>query len=68
VTRTLPLEIYLQRETDADAAVALSLVLVAVAVTVVGLTYRRPGQQGRRSAQPAGAEAAARADQHEGAR
>jgi hypothetical protein len=41
---------------------------VAVAVTVVGLTYRRPGQQGRRSAQPAGAEAAARADQHEGAR
>ena len=38
VTRTLPLEIYLQRETDADAAVALSLVLVAVAVLVVGLT------------------------------
>ncbi|WP_353713228.1 ABC transporter permease [Arthrobacter sp. K5] len=42
VTRTLPLEIYLQRETDADAAVALSLVLVAVAVAVVGLSYRRP--------------------------
>jgi molybdate transport system permease protein len=41
VTRTLPLEIYLQRETDPDAAVALSLVLVAVAVTVVGLSYRR---------------------------
>ncbi|WP_066298176.1 ABC transporter permease [Arthrobacter luteolus] len=40
VTRTLPLEIYLQRETDADAAVALSLVLVAVAVIVVGLSYR----------------------------
>ncbi|NQD87487.1 molybdate ABC transporter permease subunit [Paenarthrobacter sp. CM16] len=39
VTRTLPLEIYLQRETDADAAVALSLVLVAVAVAVVGLSY-----------------------------
>ncbi|MDR6506865.1 ABC transporter permease [Arthrobacter oryzae] len=49
VTRTLPLEIYLQRETDADAAVALSLVLVAVAVTVVGLTYRRPGASARRS-------------------
>ncbi|MCY1228351.1 NifC-like ABC-type porter [compost metagenome] len=49
VTRTLPLEIYLQRETDADAAVALSLVLVAVAVTVVGLTYRRPAQQSQRS-------------------
>ena len=35
VTRTLPLEIYLQRETDADAAVALSLVLVVVALVVV---------------------------------
>jgi molybdate transport system permease protein len=42
VTRTLPLEIYLQRETDADAAVALSLVLVAVAVTVVALSFRGP--------------------------
>jgi molybdate transport system permease protein len=37
VTRTLPLEIYLQRETDPQAAVALSLVLVMVAVIVVGL-------------------------------
>ncbi|KAA0022381.1 ABC transporter permease [Antrihabitans cavernicola] len=35
VTRTLPLEIYLQRETDADAAVALSLVLVVVAVVII---------------------------------
>ncbi len=35
VTRTLPLEIYLQRETDADAAVALSLLLIAVAALVV---------------------------------
>lgn len=43
VTRTLPLEIYLQRETDPDAAVALSLVLVVVAVAVVALAYRRPG-------------------------
>jgi molybdate transport system permease protein len=42
VTRTLPLEIYLQRETDADAAVALSLVLVAVAVIVVALSYGNP--------------------------
>ena len=40
VTRTLPLEIYLQRESDADAAVALSLVLVAVAVAVVSLSFR----------------------------
>lgn len=47
VTRTLPLEIYLQRETDADAAVALSLVLVAVAAAVVGLSYgRRPSNTG----------------------
>jgi molybdate transport system permease protein len=43
VTRTLPLEIYLQRETDADAAVALSLVLVVVAVVVVTLVHRRTG-------------------------
>lgn len=35
VTRTLPLEIYLQRETDADAAVALSLLLIAVAAIIV---------------------------------
>ncbi|MCV7279076.1 molybdate ABC transporter permease subunit [Mycolicibacterium flavescens] len=42
VTRTLPLEIYLQREADPDAAVALSLLLVVVAaVVVVGLGSRR---------------------------
>jgi molybdate transport system permease protein len=35
VTRTLPLEIYLQRVSDPDAAVALSLLLVAVAALVV---------------------------------
>lgn len=43
VTRTLPLEIYLQRETDADAAVALSLVLVVVAVVVIGFARRGRG-------------------------
>ncbi|MEI2786487.1 MAG: ABC transporter permease [Candidatus Nanopelagicales bacterium] len=43
VTRTLPLEIYLQRETDPDAAVALSLLLVVVAVAVIGLATRRIG-------------------------
>lgn len=32
VTRTLPLEIYLQREVDPDAAVAMSLLLVVVAL------------------------------------
>ncbi len=41
VTRTLPLEIYLQREADADAAIALSLVLVVVAVLVIGLARGR---------------------------
>ena len=40
VTRTLPLEIYLQRETDPDAAVALSLVLVVVAIVVVALAHQ----------------------------
>ena len=35
VTRTLPLEIYLQREDNPQAAVALSLVLVAVAIVIV---------------------------------
>lgn len=42
VTRTLPLEIYLQRETDPDAAVALSFLLIAVALVVVLLAYRTP--------------------------
>jgi len=42
-TRTLPLEIYLQRETSPDTAVALSLVLVVVAVLVVGLAHRTAG-------------------------
>jgi molybdate transport system permease protein len=50
VTRTLPLEIYLQRETDPDAAVALSLVLVVVAVVVVAAAHRagRSGGAGLR--------------------
>jgi len=42
-TRTLPLEIYLRRETDADAAVALSLVLVLVAVVVIGFARQGRG-------------------------
>lgn len=41
VTRTLPLEVYLQRETDPEAAVALSLLLVVIAVAVIGLAARR---------------------------
>lgn len=50
VTRTLPLEIYLQLEIDPDAAVALSLVLVVVAVVVVGLAYRVGSRRSRISA------------------
>ncbi len=42
VTRTMPLEIYLQRETSPEAAVALSFLLIAVAVVVVAVTYRVP--------------------------
>ena len=41
VTRTLPLEIYLQREIDPDTAVALALVLVVVAVVVIGASALR---------------------------
>ncbi|MBA4085981.1 MULTISPECIES: ABC transporter permease [Janibacter] len=40
-TRTLPLEIYLQRESDQDAAIALSLVLVVLATVIVGTVYAR---------------------------
>jgi len=45
VTRTLPLEIYLQRETDPEAAVALSLLLILVAATIViaSASRRLPG-------------------------
>ncbi len=42
VTRTMPLEIYLQRDADPDAAVALSVLLIIVAaVIVLGLGSRR---------------------------
>ena len=44
-TRTLPLEIYLRRETDPDVALALSLLLVVVAAALMAagalLTRRR---------------------------
>lgn len=40
VTRTLPLEIYLQRTSDPEAAIALSIVLVFVAVVVTVVTAR----------------------------
>jgi molybdate transport system permease protein len=44
-TRTLPLLVYLERETDVDAAIALSLVLVVVAVLVIAVARPR-GSQG----------------------
>jgi len=40
-TRTLPPEIYLQREADPDAAIALSLLLVVFAGLVMVITYGR---------------------------
>jgi len=43
-TRTLPLEIYLQRETDSAAAIALSVVLIVVAVLIMGLTRGLSGR------------------------
>jgi molybdate transport system permease protein len=42
-TRTLPLLVYLERETDVDGAVALSLLLVAVAVVVIAAGRSRAG-------------------------
>ncbi|MFP7762215.1 ABC transporter permease [Marisediminicola sp. LYQ85] len=47
-TRTLPLEIYLQRETSPDAAVALSFVLIAVALVIVGVTHGAGGTRALR--------------------
>ena len=46
-TRTMPLEIYLARETDPDSAVALSLVLIVVAILVIAIAYFRPNAQNR---------------------
>jgi molybdate transport system permease protein len=47
-TRTLPLEIYLLRESDSDLALALSVVLLAVAGLVVWLAthFRAWGNNG----------------------
>ncbi|MGH3978951.1 MAG: ABC transporter permease [Pseudonocardiaceae bacterium] len=44
VTRTLPLEVYLQREVDVDAAIALSLLLVVVAVLVIVVARPRAAE------------------------
>jgi molybdate transport system permease protein len=43
-TRTLPLLVYLERETDVDGAVALSLLLVVVAIVVIVLGRPRSSE------------------------
>lgn len=43
VTRTLPLEIYLVRESDSDLALALALVLIVLAVAVIAISTRLRG-------------------------
>lgn len=42
VTRTMPLQIYLVRESDPQAAIGLSLLLVVIAVAIIILAYRSP--------------------------
>ncbi|WP_328701896.1 ABC transporter permease [Aestuariimicrobium ganziense] len=51
-TRTMPLEIYLQRETDTDSALALSLVLIVLAAVLMALPagVRALGSRGGRVA------------------
>ena len=46
VTRTMPLQIYLARETDSDNALALGALLVVVAALVVAGTEWTPGGRG----------------------
>lgn len=48
VTRTVPLEIYLQRETDPDSAIALSILLIVVAVVVISVAYSRTSHPNER--------------------
>lgn len=42
VTRTMPLYIYLVRESDPQSAVALSLLLILVALVIITISYRSP--------------------------
>lgn len=52
VTRTMPLQVYLARETDSDTAMALGLVLVVVGAIVAGLTQWQPSQRSWRRNEP----------------
>lgn len=49
VTRTLPLEVYLTRESSPEAAAALSVLLIGLALVIVLAVYRAPR---RRRAEP----------------
>ncbi|SDT19089.1 molybdate transport system permease protein [Brevibacterium sandarakinum] len=42
VTRTMPLQIYLVRESDPQSAIALSLLLIVIALGIIVLAYRSP--------------------------
>ncbi|WP_350271323.1 ABC transporter permease [Brevibacterium sp. CBA3109] len=42
VTRTMPLQIYLVRESDPQSAIALSLLLILLALIIIVLAYRSP--------------------------
>lgn len=66
VTRTMPIQVYLRRETDPDLALALALVLLVVAGAVVGGTAAIQGRLGGAAregaaARPARGSTAARA-------
>ncbi len=45
VTRTLPLEIYLQREVDPNSAIALPMLLVVIAAAVMYTVHRSQGSK-----------------------
>lgn len=55
-TRTLPLEVYLQREQDPDSALALALLLILIALLVTALTTAIEAHSSRRFARTHDAE------------
>ncbi|MCD1284751.1 MULTISPECIES: ABC transporter permease [unclassified Brevibacterium] len=57
VTRTMPLQIYLVRESDPQSAIALSLLLVLVALIIIVLAYRSPHAPKLRPSRPSGDDA-----------
>lgn len=52
VTRTMPLQIYLVRESDPQSAIALSLLLIVVALIIIVLAYRSPHAPKLRAPRP----------------